>query len=226
MKNKIIMGLLGIIFLAINILFLFLFAINKNSVIILLGCLLAGFFIYRTLLFLIQKILVKFKIMKYIPDSFEHYEENGKQMRKEANVKYKMKKDRAFSVLIYNIIFTIVMFVYIKFNNKGIITCLIVTFILVLPSLILRPRPYYLWDGYGTTGNIDSLLERINAPLSSKRRKIRATTWDFGGYKETTYRDEDGKKVGRATSFDWGPVTDTTIKDKNGNETKIEHWKL
>lgn len=226
MKNKIIMGLLGIIFLAINILFLFLFAINKNSVFISLGCLLASFLVYRILLFLIQKLLVKFKIMKYIPDSFEHYAENGKQMRKEANAKYKMKKDRAFSVLIYNIIFAIAVFLYIKFNNnEGIITCLTLTLILVLPSLILRPRPYYLWDGYGMVGNTDSILERIN-PLSSKRRKIRATTWDFGGYKETTYRDEDGNKVGTATSFDWGPVTDTTIKDKDGNETKVEHWKF
>jgi len=74
--------------------------------------------------------------------------------------------------------------------------------------------------------NLPIFVPAIGGNSNGSSKKIRATTWDYGRYRETTYKDEDGNKVGTATSFDWGPVTDTTIKDKDGNKTKIEHWKF
>lgn len=99
-------------------------------------------------------------------------------------------------------------FVIGKFlNNEGTVSSIFLAILFMVPNLPI-------------------FVPAVGGNSSGSSKKIRATTWNFGGYKETTYRDEDGNKVGEATSFDWGPVTDTTIKDKNGNETKIEHWKF
>lgn len=221
MKNKIIMGLLSILLLALNILLLYLFMDNKNSIFITLGYLLLVFILFRILLFLCQKLLIKLKVLKYQADDFSYYDKDEQNIRKTANIKYKVKKDRVFSAILYNIIFFILVFLVVKFNNdEGIISCLFVALLLSLPSLVLITH-LNEWDGYGKIGYNPSF-----APSTPKNRKIRATTWNYGRYSETTYRDENGNKVGEETSFDWGPVRNTTIKDKDGNETKVEHWKF
>ena len=220
MKNRIIMGLLTILLLALNILIIYLFVDNKNSLFISLGYLLIIFILFRILLFIIQKILVKLKILKYNPDDFNYYDKDEQKIRRQANIKYKMQKDRFISTILYNIIFFVLVYLVVKFNNdESFISCLFVAFLLTLPSLIIMPR-LNEWDGHGKIGYIPS---EQNKP---KNRKIHATTWNFGKYSETTYRDDDGNKVAESTSFDWGPVKDTTIKDKDGNKTKIEHWKF
>ena len=221
MKNKIIMGLLSILLLAFNILLLYLFMDNKDSIFITLGYLLLIFILFRILLFLCQKLLIKLKVLKYQADNFSYYDEDEQNIRKSANIKYKIKKDRVFSAILYNIVFFVLVFLVVKFNNdEGIISCIFVAVLLSLPSLILITR-LNEWDGYGKIEYDPSL-----ASSTPKSRKIRATTWNYGRYSETTYRDENGNKVGEETSFDWGPVRNTTIKDKDGNETKVEHWKF
>lgn len=220
MKNRISMSLIGIIFPIINLIGIYSFTKNETSIFILLGYLLVTYLLYRILLNIIQKILVKSKILKYKPDNFSYYGNEAK-MRENSNIIYKMREDRHFSAIFYNITLAIVVFIIVKLNNnESIFSSLFVAVILTLPSLILNPH-IGGDDGYGT-GNIAPSSKSI----FPKTKKIRATTWDFGGYRETTYKDEDGNKVGTATSFDWGPVTDTTIKDKDGNKTKIEHWKF
>ena len=221
MKNKIIMGLLSILLLAFNILLLYLFMDNKDSIFITLGYLLLIFILFRILLFLCQKLLIKLKVLKYQADNFSYYDEDEQNIRKSANIKYKINKDRVFSAILYNIVFFVLVFLVVKFNNdEGIISCIFVAVLLSLPSLILITR-LNEWDGYGKIEYDPSL-----ASSTPKSRKIRATTWNYGRYSETTYRDENGNKVGEETSFDWGPVRNTTIKDKDGNETKVEHWKF
>ena len=223
MKNKIIIGLLSILLLAFNILLLYLFMDNKGSIFITLGYLLLVFILFRILLFLCQKLLVKLKVLKYEADDFHYYDKIEQNIRMNANIKYKMQKDRLFSDILYNIVLFILVFLVVKLNNdEGIVSCIFVGILLSLPSLIFITR-LNEWDGHGKLGD-----ERDSSSYQApqRKRKIRATTWDFGGYKETTYRDEDGNKIGRATTFDWGPVRDTTFKDKDGNETKVEHWKF
>lgn len=57
-------------------------------------------------------------------------------------------------------------------------------------------------------------------------RKIRANTWSYRGMSETTYRDDNGNKVGTVSSIDHGFVKDTVIRDKDGNiVSEIEDWK-
>lgn len=220
MKNKIIMSLLTIVFLALNLILIYLLVDNQNSFFISLGYLLVFFLLYRLLLFISQKLLVKFGILCYKPDNFSYYGQQ-KEMREKLNIEYKMQQDRVFSGTVYSIAFLILVSLVVKFlNNEGIISSILVGCLLSIPAFIFAPRTNKL-TGYEDFGKTSS-YGKSQAP---KSRKIRATTWDFGGYKETTYRDENGNKVGEATSFDWGPVVDTTIKDKDGNKTKIEHWK-
>lgn len=97
-------------------------------------------------------------------------------------------------------------FLIAKYNGDGNITSIIFSILFMLPNVL-----FFVPAGSGS---------------NTFSNRIRATTWNFGKYSETTYRDENGNKVGESKSFDWGPVRDTTIKDKNGNETKIEHWKF
>lgn len=221
MKNKIVISISTIVLLALNLLVIYLFVDNKKSFFITLGILLVSFMIYKALMFLIQKLLVKLKVLIYKPDNFDYYGDE-KSMREQCNIEYKMQKDRVFSGWLYNILFIILMTFIVKtLNNEGIVSSIIVALIVSIPSLIFVPR-LYMWDGHG---NIDTYYSSNTNSQPQRSRKIRAVTWDFGGYKETTYRDENGNKVGTATSFDWGPVTDTVIKDKDGNKTKIEHWK-
>lgn len=219
MKNKIIISVITIVLLSLNFLLLYLFN-KQSSFFINLGILAVSFIFYRLLMFLIQKLLVSFKILIYKPDNFSYYG-NEKEMREELNIEYKMQQDRVFSGWLYNIIFIILMTIICKIlNNEGIISSILVALLISIPSLVLAPRMNKL-SGFE---NFKDISSNTNSQ-PQRSRKISAVTWDFGGYKETTYRDEDGNKVGEATSIDWGPVTDTTIKDKDGNKTTIEHWK-
>lgn len=97
-------------------------------------------------------------------------------------------------------------FIIGKYNGDGNVSSVFLALFLMIPNIF-----FFVPAGSGS---------------NATNKKIKATTWNFGKYKETTFTDETGKKVGEVSSFDWGPVTDTTIKDKNGNKTKIEHWKL
>ena len=97
-------------------------------------------------------------------------------------------------------------FIIGKYNGDGNVSSVFLALFLMIPNIF-----FFVSAGSGS---------------NATNKKIKATTWNFGKYKETTFTDETGKKVGEVSSFDWGPVTDTTIKDKNGNRTKIEHWKL
>ena len=97
-------------------------------------------------------------------------------------------------------------FIIGKYNGDGNVSSVSLALFLMIPNIF-----FFVPAGSGS---------------NATNKKIKATTWNFGKYKETTFTDETGKKVGEVSSFDWGPVTDTTIKDKNGNRTKIEHWKL
>ena len=129
MKNRIIMGLLTILLLALNILIIYLFVDNKNSLFISLGYLLIIFILFRILLFIIQKILVKLKILKYNPDDFNYYDKDEQKIRRQANIKYKMQKDRFISTILYNIIFFVLVYLVVKFNNdESFISCLFVAF--------------------------------------------------------------------------------------------------
>lgn len=66
----------------------------------------------------------------------------------------------------------------------------------------------------------------ISSIGSPKPKKIRADSWSYRGMSETTYRDEDGNKVGTVSSLDHGFVKDTVIRDKDGNiVSEIEDWK-
>lgn len=117
---------------------------------------------------------------------------------------------RFFSNILYTVTLLVVLILLIHFvNDDGWFSSILAGILLTVPALIINIA------SNGSDGD-----------TSTKTRKISATTWNYGRYKETTYRDDLGNKVGTATSFDWGPVTDTTIKDKNGNKTKIEHWKF
>lgn len=221
MKNKVIISVVTIVLLGLNFLLMYLFN-KQTSFLINLGILAVAFIFYRLFLFLIQKLLVSLKVLIYKPDNFSYYGDQ-KKIREEVNVEYKMQQDRVFSGWLYNIIFIILMTVICKtLNNEGIISSILVALLVSIPSLVLTPKTANKLTGYEDFGNTSS-YGKTETP---KSRKIKATTWDFGGFKETTYRDENGNKVGSATSFDWGPVTDTTIKDKDGNETKVEHWKF
>lgn len=97
-------------------------------------------------------------------------------------------------------------FLIAKYNGDGNITSIIFAMLFMLPNVL-----------FFVPAGSDS---------GSSNKKIRATTWNFGKYSETTYRDEKGNKIAESTSFDWGPVRDTKIKDRDGNETNIEHWKF
>lgn len=117
---------------------------------------------------------------------------------------------RFFSNILYVVTLLIFIILVIHFvNNDGWISSILAGILLAIPALIVNIA------SNGSDGS-----------TATKTRKISATTWDFGRYKETTYRDDKGNKVGTATSFDWGPVQDTTYKDKDGNETKVERWKF
>lgn len=117
---------------------------------------------------------------------------------------------RFFSNILYAVTLLLFLVLVIHFaNDDGWVSSILAGILLAIPALIVNVA------SNGTDGN-----------SSTKTRKISATTWNFGRYKETTYRDDKGNKVGTATSFDWGPVKDTTYKDKDGNETKVEHWKF
>lgn len=117
---------------------------------------------------------------------------------------------RFFSNILYAVTLLVFLILVIHFvNDDGWFSSILAGILLAIPALIVN---------IASNGN--------DGDTTTKTRKISATTWDFGRYKETTYHDDRGNKVGTATSFDWGPVKDTTYKDKDGNETKVEHWKF
>ena len=218
-KNKIILGVITVLLMLINLIIIKFFVDNKKSIFITWGILTVFFLIYRLLIFIIQKILIKINVLKYIPDYFANDE--FKKIREKLNVEHQQAEDRIFLALVYNISFIILMAIFIKFlNNEGIITSIISAIIIAIPTILFSPVVTKKLTGYERFGEPSSYNFK---PTSTK---IKATTWNFGFYSETTYRDEFGKTIGKATSFDWGPVKDTTLEDEHGNKTEMEHWKF
>lgn len=218
-KNKIILGVITVLLMLINLIIIKFFVDNKKSIFITWGILTVFFLIYRLLIFIIQKILIKINVLKYIPDYFANDE--FKKLREKLNVEHQQAEDRIFLALVYNISFIILMAIFIKFlNNEGIITSIISAIIIAIPTILFSPIVTNKLTGYERFGDPSSYNFK---PTSTK---IKATTWNFGFYSETTYRDEFGKTIGKATSFDWGPVKDTTLEDEHGNKTEMEHWKF
>lgn len=142
-------------------------------------------------------------------------------------------------ILSFSIVYLIVIFILNNLFHKKDYDgdkCWLIARILAPISILIT---WFIIGKYNGDGNVSSVFLSIflmipnifffvpaGSGSNTTNKKVRATTWNFGRYKETSYRDENGKKVGEVSSFNWGPVTDTTIKDKDGNETKIEHWKL
>ena len=218
-KNKIILGVITVLLMLINFIIIKFFVDNKKSIFITWGILTVFFLIYRLLIFIIQKILIKINVLKYIPDYFANDE--FKKIREKLNVEHQQAEDRIFLAQVYNISFIILMAIFIKFlNNEGIITSIISAIIIAIPTILFSPIVTNKLTGYERFGDPSSYNFK---PTSTK---IKATTWNFGFYSETTYRDEFGKTIGKATSFDWGPVKDTTLEDEHGNKTEMEHWKF
>lgn len=218
-KNKIILSVITVLLMLINLIIIKFFVDNKKSIFITWGILTVFFLIYRLLIFIIQKILIKINVLKYIPDYFANDE--FKKIREKLNVEHQQAEDRIFLALVYNISFIILMAIFIKFlNNEGIITSIISAIIIAIPTILFSPIVTNKLTGYERFGDPSSYNFK---PTSTK---IKATTWNFGFYSETTYRDEFGKTIGKATSFDWGPVKDTTLEDEHGNKTEMEHWKF
>lgn len=218
-KNKIILGVITVLLMLINLIIIKFFVDNKKSIFITWGILTVFFLIYRLLIFIIQKILIKINVLKYIPDYFANDE--FKKIREKLNVEHQQAEDRIFLALVYNISFIILMAIFIKFlNNEGIITSIISAIIIAIPTILFSPIVTNKLTGYERFGDPSSYNFK---PTSTK---IKATTWNFGFYSETTYRDEFGKTIGKVTSFDWGPVKDTTLEDEHGNKTEMEHWKF
>lgn len=218
-KNKIILGVITVLLMLINLIIIKFFVDNKKSIFITWGILTVFFLIYRLLIFIIQKILIKINVLKYIPDYFANDE--FKKLREKLNVEHQQAEDRIFLALVYNISFIILMTIFIKFlNNEGIITSIISAIIIAIPTILFAPIVTNKLTGYERFGDPSSYNFK---PTSTK---IKATTWNFGFYSETTYRDEFGKTIGKVTSFDWGPVKDTTLEDEHGNKTEMEHWKF
>lgn len=218
-KNKIILGVITVLLMLINLIIIKFFVDNKKSIFITWGILTVFFLIYRLLIFIIQKILIKINVLKYIPDYFANDE--FKKLREKLNVEHQQAEDRIFLALVYNISFIILMAIFIKFlNNEGIITSIISAIIIAIPTILFSPVVTKKLTGYERFGDPSSYNFK---PTSTK---IKATTWNFGFYSETTYRDEFGKTIGRATSIDWGPVKDTTLENEHGNKTDMEHLKF
>ena len=218
-KNKIILGVITVLLMLINLIIIKFFVDNKKSIFITWGILTVFFLIYRLLIFIIQKILIKINVLKYIPDYFANDE--FKKLREKLNVEHQQAEDRIFLALVYNISFIILMTIFIKFlNNEGIITSIISAIIIAIPTILFSPIVTNKLTGYERFGDPSSYNFK---PTSTK---IKATTWNFGFYSETTYRDEFGKTIGKVTSFDWGPVKDTTFEDEQGTKTEMEHWKF
>ena len=218
-KNKIILGVITVLLMLINLIIIKFFVDNKKSIFITWGILTVFFLIYRLLIFIIQKILIKINVLKYIPDYFANDE--FKKLREKLNVEHQQAEDRIFLALVYNISFIILMTIFIKFlNNEGIITSIISAIIIAIPTILFSPIVTNKLTGYERFGDPSSYNFK---PTSTK---IKATTWNFGFYSETTYRDEFGKTIGKVTSFDWGPVKDTTLEDEHGNKTEMEHRKF
>ena len=218
-KNKIILGVITVLLMLINFIIIKFFVDNKKSIFITWGILTVFFLIYRLLIFIIQKILIKINVLKYIPDYFANDE--FKKLREKLNVEHQQAEDRIFLALVYNISFIILMTIFIKFlNNEGIITSIISAIIIAIPTILFSPIVTNKLTGYERFGDPSSYNFK---PTSTK---IKATTWNFGFYSETTYRDEFGKTIGKVTSFDWGPGKDTTLEDEQGTKTEMEHWKF
>ena len=62
-KNKIILGVITVLLMLINFIIIKFFVDNKKSIFITWGILTVFFLIYRLLIFIIQKILIKINVL-------------------------------------------------------------------------------------------------------------------------------------------------------------------
>ena len=189
----------------------------------------AYYIIFRIALVIIHSILCLLKITKYEPESCSYIkDEFEKKLREKWNIQYQKQMDRYKARICYMVIWILFWFIASLVSGHGIFTALFMTFVFgILPFLIVvAPLPPEEYTGSSSSDGIRGSISNTKANI---QRKIYATTWRFGkNYSETTFRDENGKKVGTSSTLKWTDgYSETTIKDKDGNKTgSIDHFKF
>ena len=230
-KNTIIVCVLGIIGSLSQILVAYLLT-NKGEKTIgvfqIFAFVIACYIIFRIALVIIHSILCLLKITKYEPESFSYIEDEfDKKLREKWNIQYQKQLDRYKAVICYIVIWMLFWFIGSLVSGEGIFTSLFMTFVFgIIPFLIVVPLPPEEYTGSSSSDGIRGSISNAKANI---QRKIYATTWNYGkNYSETTFRDENGKKVGTSSTLKWTDgYSETTIKDKDGNKTgSIDHFKF
>ena len=227
MKNKIIISVITIVLLALNFLLMYLFN-KQSSFFINLGILAVAFIFYRLFMFLIQKLLVSFKVLIYKPDNFSYYGDQ-KEIREEVNIEYKMQQDRVFSGWLYNIVFIILMTIICKtLNNEGIISSILVALLVSIPSLVLVPRMNKLsgYENFDNTTVTEYKPYQYNENKDKKSNDFRFPSYNTnvsdikyatkGNFDNTIYRNKDGSVNDEIAFSKQGNFGETIYYDKNG----------
>ncbi len=230
-KNTILVCILGIIGSLSQILVAYLLT-NKGEKSVgffePLLFIIAYYIIFRVALVIIHSILCLLKITKYEPESCSYAkDEFDKKFREKMNISYQKEMDRYIASICYFVVVTLYWFIGSLVSGEGFFAALFITFIWgILPMCVVVPLAPIEYTG---SDNSDGIREGIAKTKANIQRKIYATTWSFGkNYSETTFRDEDGKKVGTSSTLKWTDgYSETTIKDKDGNKTgSIDHFKF
>ena len=172
-----------------------------------------GYVISKSFNKILQFILIKTKVFKYIPDdgiTKYPYDKITQKYKEKYNIEYKQKMDRYLAGKCFSYSIMIAIFIMSLIEKEGIITSIIVSFILTLPFLFISFKGEPIEPSVG--GNIEDFYKNKNNNNDNNQHTTKKSKPFF---KTVHYTDKFGNYKGSSTTYDWGGGFKTT-EFKNG----------
>lgn len=211
LKNKLILCVIGIILGIIELPILFYLEQNYNVKGWLSFAYVVVYYIaFRILIFVIQKILINTKILKYYSENLDYYKEE-KDIREGRNLDYKIGMDRFWSRLCFMICYlTVFIMAMIQDGRIGTFWSIFLVLLVNIPLIVASKPPIDY-----TFSSLNPLEKKANYTGDNMNNDKK---FDLG-IKRTYIRNQFGNITGSATSYKIGDVHFTEIKDKEGRVT-------
>lgn len=217
-KNKLIMCLIGAIIGTIKMPIILSIENAKQGSFWRTALYIVGYYIiFRCLLRLIQKIMIKRKIMKYKSDNFSYYNEKWERESKEQfNIEYKQGMDRFWGRLCYMVCYLIAFIIAEIAVGESIGGAILIVFIFNIPLVIASKPPIdmtYYNPNSSASIQPDHKEEKTNefkfgkAYFKDKFGNITGSadtvTYNgkYGSYEKTEYKDNFGNVIGKKDKY-------------------------
>lgn len=174
-----------------------------------------GYIISKSFNRILQFILIKTKVFKYVPDDgitmYPYDDKIDQKYREKYNIEYKQEMDRYLAGKCFMYSINIAIFILVLIGDGGIFAAIFASFLLTFPFLFIS------YKGEPIEMRVDGNIDIYKNNNESNNQQVSKKSKPF--FKTVHYTDQFGNYKGSSTTYDWGGGFKTT-EFKNGSGQK------